>query len=278
MLNPTEKIYGPNPRARNIMLGVWLLFAVSLTLFGLIDRDPAILLVAVIFSAITLPIFWYVLHAAKLVLTVDGIELRQVGASVSTPWGNIAAVRMQRGAEGLVLHQPMTGKGAERLAAVSGISVGGAPMYDEVRRQLLYEKRFIPLNGFSYWLHKGDLHGVIKERATAIVDDAALASSAVIPPPPVKLSRLRIALIVALIVTSAGLGITAAIVPSVMAIVERGMACLLMLALGVYALINLNAAAIHFRAGRYGWFTLWLLVAVMQGLFAFAALGWMVGQ
>ena len=73
MLDPTRKVYGPNPRARNIMVGTWLLFALPLTLLGLIEHEPAALLAVVILSAILLPIFWFVLRAAKLIVTGGGI-------------------------------------------------------------------------------------------------------------------------------------------------------------------------------------------------------------
>ncbi len=238
MLNPANKVYGPNPRARNIMLGVWLLFAGSLTLSGIIERDPAMVLVAGIFSAIMLPIVWLAFRATKLVLTADGIELRQAGAHVSTPWSNVAAIRTQRGAEGLILHQPMTGKGAEGLAAVSGMSIGGAPMYGEDIRQLLHEKRFISLNGFSYWLHKGDLHEAIKARSTTLSSEPAQAPDAASAAE--KTPRSRIAL---------------------------------MLALGIYACANGVAAVSRLRARQYGWFVFSLLLAMIQALIALAALG-----
>lgn len=273
----TQKIYGPNPRARNIMLGMWLLFALPLTLLGLIEREPAMLLAVVILTAIMLPICWFALRTAKLVITADGIELRQVGASVSTSWSNIAAIRTQRGAEGLILHQPMSGKGAERLAAVSGVSVGGAPMYDDERRRLLYEQRFIPLDGFSYWLHKGDLRETITRRATAINTDAARTPAADGLPPAEKMSKKRIALIIVIIVASAGLGVASAISPTIMAKVEPVMALAVMLGLGVYAVANMVAAVNHFRARRFGWFALLTLMALIQAVLALAALGWAIG-
>jgi hypothetical protein len=275
MLNTTKKIYGPNPRARNIMLGMWLFFAVPLTLLGLIERDPAILLAVVILTAIMLPICWFALRTAKLVITADGIELRQAGANVSTPWSNIAALRMQHGAEGLVLHQPMNGKGAERLAAVSGVSVGGAPMYDDERRQLLCEQRFIPLDGFSYWLHKGDLHETIMQRATAL--NAELTHALETTPPGEKMPRKTLALIIVIIVSATGLGITSAIYPAVQSAVEPIIGVALMLAFGVYALKHFYDALTHLRARHFGRFALSLLIALFQVIIAIAALEWVTG-
>lgn len=273
MPDAVPKIYGPNPRARNIMLGLWLLFALPLTVLGVFYDEPAMLGAAALLSAIMLPIFVYVLRAAKLILTSDGIELRQVGARVFTPWHNVAAVRTQRGAEGLVLHQPISGKGAERLAAVSGFSYGGAPLYDEERRRLLYEKRFIALDGFAHWLHKGDLHQMILQHATALSADAAMTSPEA-PPATVKMSGARIALIIAIIVAAAALGIASALSPKIMSVVEPVIAVVLMLALGVYAVANGHAALNHLRARRFGWFTLLTLVALVQALIVFAVLEW----
>ncbi|MEQ1776769.1 MAG: hypothetical protein ABL891_23530 [Burkholderiales bacterium] len=272
MLNSAEKIYGPSPRARNIMVGIWLLCAVPLTLLGLIEHDSAMLVAVVILSAIMLPIFWFSLRTAKLILTADGIELRQVGANVSAPWSNVAAIRTQRGAEGLVLHQPMSGKGAERLAAVSGVSVGGAPMYDDERRQLLDEQRFIPLDGFAYWLHKGDLHETILQRATAL--NAELTHALKTPPPSEKMPRKTLALIIVIIAAALGLGIASAMVPAVKSAVEPIIGVVLMLAFSVYALKHLYDAVNHLRARHFGRCALSLLIALIQVMLAIAALGW----
>jgi hypothetical protein len=271
-----ETIYGPSPRARHIMLGVWLLFAVPLTLLGLVEREPAMLLAVAILSAIMLPIFWFVLRAAKLILTDSGIELRQVGARVSTPWSNIAAIRTQSRMEGLVLHQPMSGKGAERLAAVSGFSAGGAPMYDEERRRLLYEQRFIPLDGFAYWLHNGDLHETITRHATAI--NTGIAYTPGTPPPSEKTPKKTIALIIVIIAASLGLGIASSLSPTVKSAVEPMIAFALMLAFGVYACANFYAAVTRLRAWQFDGFGFALLMALIQAALAFAALGWVFGS
>ncbi len=271
MLPAAGKVYGPNPRARNIMLGMWLLIAGPLTALALIEREPVILLAVLLISAIMLPIFWYALRAARLILTAEGIEAKQAGARVATAWSNIAAIRMQRGAEGLVLHQPMTGSGPERLAAVAGMSVGGAPMYDDERRQLLAEQRFIPLDGFSHWLHKGDLYEKIRERSTALSDELAQVpgSSSVSE----KTTKKTIALIVLTIVVSVGLAVASIISPTTKSAVYALISLALTFALGAYACVNATAAVQRFRAGQYGWFVFSLLLALLQALFALVALG-----
>ena len=276
MPDAAQKVYGANPRARNLMLGAWLLFAAPLTIGGIVYDEPAMLIAAAVVSAIMLPIFWFVLRAAKLILTDSGLELHQVGVHVSTPWSNIASVRTQRKAEGLVLHEPMAGKGAERLAIASGFSYGGAPMYDEERRQLLYQQRFVPLDGFSYWLHKGDLQEAITRRAIALNSDVARTPAADGLPPAEKMSKKRVALIIVLIVACIGLGVASAISPTIMARVEPVMALAVMLGLGIYAVANMVSAANHFRARQFGWFMLLTLMALIQALLAFAALGWAI--
>ena len=266
----TEKVYGPNPRARNIMLGIWLLIAGPLTALGLIERDSAILLTVLILSAIMLPIFWYALRASRLILTADSIEARQAGARVSTTWSNIAAIRTQRGAEGLVLHQPMTGKGPERLATASGMSIGGAPMCDDERRQLLAEQRFIPLDGFAHCLHKGDLYETLLSRSTALGSESAQAPG--LSSITDKTSKKTIALIVIIVVVVLGLAIASASSPAIKSAVSPVIAIALMFALGVYACANVFAAVTRFRARQYGWVALWLLLAMVQALFAIGLL------
>lgn len=266
-----NKFYGPNPWARSIMIGMWILIAAPLTALGLIERDPALWVTALIVSAIMLPIFWYALRTSRLLVTAEGIEARQAGATVSTTWDNIVAIRIQRGAEGLALHQPMTGSGAERLAAISGMSIGGAPMYDDERRQLLVEHRFIPLDGFSHWLHKGDLYQAIKQRSTALGDELALAPDASAAADTT--SKKTIALIAIIIVVGIGLVVAIESAPVIKPVVDMVFAVALMFAFGVYACVSVSAAITRFRGRQYGGFLFSLLLAMVHALLALAMLG-----
>ena len=107
----------------------------------------------------------WIARRTRLVLSDDGIQLHQFGFTLETAWDNIESLYNVPGQEGLVLHRPMEGRGASRLAALRNTHVQGARMYSEEQIQLIGEQRFIPLSPFAYWLKKGQLRDDLARRA-----------------------------------------------------------------------------------------------------------------
>lgn len=242
------------------MIGLWLIVTMPLAIPGLLLSEPGLLVSAVLITAIMLPIFVLAIRGARLWVTDDGIELRQLGMRVITPWNNVAGLRMVRGGEGIVLHRPLEGKGAVRLAASAGFGFRGASFYDAEQQQLIAEHRFIPIEPFAYWLEHGDLREALAGRVPALS-----ASDAFTPVAAPKLPRRTLATIVAIIAAAVAAGLAAALAgPEIQARVDRVLAVPLGLATLAYAIVNSVAAVRYWRRRNYGWFALWGALAIVQ--------------
>lgn len=264
----TPRSYGISPRRRNVLVAIWLLLTLPLALGGLAS-DPALLIAAAIVTVILVPIFALAIGSARLRVSDDGIELHQLGWRVSTPWDNIAGVRLVRGREGLVLHQPLAGKGAERLAAAAGMRFSGASFYDAEQQRLIAEQRFIPVEAFAYWFDHGDLHAILAERVPSLS-----APEALVPSEPTKLTRRNLVITVAIIIAALAAGIVLAFATAeTQARTEQLLAIPLALAMAVYGVANTAAAVRHLRGRRYGWFALWTALAIVQALIVVAIIG-----
>jgi hypothetical protein len=261
-----QRTYGVSPRRRNALLGVWLFLTLPLAVAGVWLSEPGLLVSAALISAIMVPIVVLVLRAARLHVSNDGIELRQLGLRVATPWDNVAGVRLVRGREGIVLHRPLEGKGAARLAAGAAIRIRGASFYDAEQQQLILEHRFIPIEAFAYWLEHGDLRQVLQMRLPTSVAFESAARVA-----PERLTGGRLALVVAIIAAALAGGFALAMAPpETRGRVEWMLAIPIALAMLVYAAGNAMAAWRYLKHGSIGWFLLWAAMAVVQGLLAIA--------
>ena len=138
-------IFGP------IMLGL-------VTLGFLADGDDAkaILITGALSFLIALPFQW-IIDRTRLELSSRKIWLRHFGFVLEADWENVAGMRLDRGREGFITKEPLTGKGADRLARFRGAGAGAAQMYDAQQRELLGERRFIPIEPFAWHLRRGRL-------------------------------------------------------------------------------------------------------------------------
>jgi hypothetical protein len=269
---PSTRTYGISPRRRNVLIAAGLLITLPLLLAGLLASDPALLGAGALVTAIIGPIFVLAIRSARLVVSEHGIELRQLGARVTTSWDNVAGLRLDRGREGLVLHRPLAGAGAERLAAAASVTFQGAWLEDPERRALIMEQRLIPIEAFAYWIEHGDLRAILTARVPALS-----APEAWRPPAPPKLPPWRVALIVAIILAAMGAGAVLALAsPATQLRAQRILAIPAGLAIAVYALANAGAAVRFWRRGRYGWSVLWSAMAAVQALVVVAILGWLL--
>ena len=119
--------------------------------------DARILLTTGGFVFLVVMPFDWIARWTRLELSPSGIRLRQFGYTLDTPWTNILELRLCQGREGLVTKEPMTGKGPAVLASFRGIGVGRTRFYDAEQRELLGQRRFIPIEAFAWYLRHGKL-------------------------------------------------------------------------------------------------------------------------
>lgn len=265
----TPRTYGVSPTRRNVLIGISLILTLPLAIAGVWLADRILLATAVLTSAIVLPFIALALRAARLRVSDEGIELRQLGMRVTTPWNNVAGVRVGRGREGIVLHRPVEGKGAARLASSAGVRFRGASFYAADQQQLIAEHRFIPIEAFAHWLEHGDLRQVIEARVPTVAVSESADTTA-----PERLTRGRVSLIVAIIAAALAGGFALAVAsPATQHRVERLFAIPVGLAMVAYAIVNGVAAARYLKRGNIGWFLLWAVMAVVQALIGVAVWG-----
>ncbi len=105
----------------------------------------------------------------RLVISERGVKLYQVGYTLETDWANVARLSQRPGAQGLVLHRPMSCRGASVLSAFrSTRTAPGVRFYDDEQIALLAERRLIPIDAFAYWLKHGQLREELARRAPAL--------------------------------------------------------------------------------------------------------------
>jgi hypothetical protein len=117
---------------------------------------------------IALPFQW-IIDRTRLELSSSKIRLRHFGFLLETEWENVATMRLDRGREGFITKSPLTGKGADRLARFRGPGAGAAQMYDPEERELLAERRLIPIAPFAWHLRHGRLRQDIARFAPELV-------------------------------------------------------------------------------------------------------------
>jgi hypothetical protein len=206
-----------------------------------------------------------------------GLHGRKAG--LSTPWKNIAAIRLEpRGAEGLILKEPLEGHAAERLARFRGMRVNGAPLYDEEKRLLLGEGRYFPIEVFAHWIRHGDLWEQIREHAPWLAD-AQGQPVAYSPRSPVEpWTWKKTAWLVTIVTLLFGLGILLSVMPPrAQAIAFHSVSGILGVCMAVYGLNNLWAGTAHLRRKHFLEGGLWLAMGIIQVLLAMSIFGEIVG-
>jgi hypothetical protein len=221
-----------------VLYGCWAVIALPLLVGGLVSSESALVITSLIVSAILLPLFFLVERAARLILTRDGVEVKQAGANLKSSWENILGLRLVRGSEGFVLRDPMSGRGVQRFASAAAVRMRGVSMYDEEVGQLIAQHRFIPIEAFAYWLRRGNLLEVIGQHAPQLLSNRAGAAEVPGLRPPPKLSRTRLTLIVAIIVLSMAAGALAALNEDIQPVIVRVGEVMIILALTGSAVSN----------------------------------------
>ena len=121
------------------------------------DEGAPMIVTAGIVFLIAVP-FQVIVNRAKLELSPDNARLRQTGYELTADWSAIIDLRLTPGREGFVTREPMTGKGAFVLAQFRGVAIlPSAPFYDAEQRDLLAQRRFIPIDAFAWHVRHGDM-------------------------------------------------------------------------------------------------------------------------
>ncbi len=94
-------------------------------------------------------------RTTSLEVSPEGICLQRVGGAVETKWSNLSGVLLKPGHEGLITVAPLTGKGADMLSAMRNTTYYYSRFYSEEERELLGQRRFIPIAAFAWHLRKG---------------------------------------------------------------------------------------------------------------------------
>jgi hypothetical protein len=276
----SPRVYRISPRRRAFLYGSWALFAVPLLIGGLVTGEPGLLVAGVLVSAIMLPLLLWVDLTAKLILTAEGIETRQVGARLQSSWANVAGLRLVPGSEGFVLREPMSGSGPQRFASASHVRIRGAALYDDVRLQLISELRFIPIEAFAYWLKHGDLRAAIARVAPDLESRTDPSGGPVAGTQgPDRPSKSLLLLLIVLISVIIGLSIGLNFVPpETQRVTLRVLTVPVGLAFAVIGTRNFVAAIQLFRARRWGGGVLWITLALVQVCIVLAILGELLGS
>jgi hypothetical protein len=260
------KVYYMSTVRKRFLLGVWLAFTLPFAIGGLYVSDKALLFVSVMTGCILGFVFaitgwWY----PRLVIDSKGVALHQIGYTLRTGWDNVEAVLLTRGSEGLVLREPLNSIGAGTQAGFSNISYMGATYYGLTQRELIDQRRFIPIEVFAYWFKHGDLW----DRMILHAPQLANQSREPIPPPKAPQSRSNIIQFVgALTAAFVMAGVLIFGSPTAQSFAYRLFNLLMGGALGVYAIANVRSAYRYIREKRYGFTLFWTAWAIIQILFS----------
>jgi hypothetical protein len=137
-----------------LVVGPILLFLMIASAFVPWQDAKVYLITAALLFLVLLPFDWLV-RWTRLELSPNGVRLRQFAYTLDTAWSNIGNLSMVRGREGFVTKEPMSGKGAARLAAFRGPA--GMTLFDREQRQLVGQRRFIPIEAFAWHIRHGNL-------------------------------------------------------------------------------------------------------------------------
>jgi hypothetical protein len=157
---PGVTTYHLSPRRRWLLLVIWAALVLPILALGVTTSELALVITGGI-TGVIVGVFFAVagLWFPRLVISESGIERHDLGYRLGTSWANVSAVRLTKLSEGLILHEPMSGKGATRLRRAGAPRLGGGSLslYRGDVRELVAEQRFLPLEAFAYWIDHGAL-------------------------------------------------------------------------------------------------------------------------
>lgn len=168
-----------------LLFGPFLLLGAGTLILANDAETRTIGSVLLIFLGILTLVMHFLIGHARLELSPQGVRLRQIGMNLTTPWSNVAGLRLAPGREGIITRESMTGAGAAALAAVRGIGTTGAAFYDREQQLAMEECRWIPIEAFRWHLIHGQLRTDIRDLAPEVMD----LPDPPAPPPPTPRDR-----------------------------------------------------------------------------------------
>lgn len=268
----------------------WLMPVIfgSFALFGLLllfADDPntktAGIVLAVFMLAIAAGGEWLV-RRTRLEIGPEGVTLRQVGSRLDTPWSNVADFYGAWMRQGFVLREPMSGKGADQFAFASGLTMHGAPVYDEVQRELLAARRFIPIEGFAWHMKHGRLVDAVVAYAPGLEPalrnhtSAAPAGTQAAAHPRRPMSRAQTMGFIALLAVLILGPIWLALADPPWA--PRAVSTALAVGLTLLTLRGALSTVTAWRQRRWGYLVLFFLQTVLCAILLLAVFGQLVGR
>ena len=277
------QVYRIGPWRRGIFAGIGLIFMIPMFVGALITREAGLAVGGVVFLLIWAPCYWLV-HSARLILSAEGVQFRQFGYNLASPWENVVRLWLIKGQQGFELSRPMENYSAKLLAgtAETRITMQGVPMDfvpGEHRKGLVVDRKFIPAEAFAYYFDRGNLLADIRRYAPQIADDPLRDADLVATATETDQKPMGIAGWVALgsiVAVALTLGILMG-TNSVPENVQRGAVTviegLIFLALGAYGVVNIVSSYNYARTGRWGRAALTAVFALLQVLICLAILG-----
>lgn len=269
-----KRIYYISPWRSRIFAGIGLALILPMAAIGVVQ--PAMFVVCALIAMIWGPCY-YLVATTRLILSSDGVEFKQIGYRLASPWQNVARIWLLEGQEGFELREPMDSFSAKLLSgtAETTLIVHGVPLDPvpgEQRRHLVQAKQFIPIEAFAYWFQHGDLLEEIRRYAPDAVEHAVrpveAAPGEIATPRPSWATRDYF--VVAIVVGALALGLLMAtnVLPvAVQRGIEKSLTGVIFVCLALYALANMYWTVGHVRNGRWGRAVLGLLFALIQILF-----------
>jgi hypothetical protein len=174
-VNSERRIYRISPRRRAVLwwaLGPFAVLGLALLMVGPDEATRGAGAAVAAIMGLGLVGWHWLLGRTALVLTPEGVELRQLGMNLRAPWSEVEALQLVRRREGLIVRTPLAGKGASRLASLSRLSTFGTLLYDDAQRALISERRFIPIEAFAWHAYHGALAKDVARLAPRVrIDD-----------------------------------------------------------------------------------------------------------
>lgn len=276
-------VYRISPWRRGLFAGLGGLIMLPMLIGAIATGNGGFLAGMLIVFVIWAPCY-YLVHAARIILSEDGVQFRQVGYHLESKWENVAGLWLVKGQQGFELIQPMENYSAKLLAGtadtqmiVHGAAVDAVPGED--RRPLVLARRFIPIEAFAYYVENGNLLEDIRRFAPQIADQpfGDVELQAARPhAEQTKSSTGSNVLVAVLLIAAVVLGIamgTDVLPENVQGMLAIAFRVVILLCIAFYAVYNIVWTFSYAREGRWGKAALAAVFAIIQVLFCLAILG-----
>lgn len=275
-------VYRISPWRRGLFAGLGGLIMLPMLIGAIATGNGGFLAAMVIVFVIWGPCY-YLVHAARIILSEDGVQFRQVGYHLESKWENVCRLWLVKGQEGFELIQPMENYSAKLLAGtadtqltIHGAAIDAVPGED--RRPLVMARRFIPIEAFAYYFQNGNLLDDIRSFAPQIADqpfgDVELQAARPAEQPTSSTGSNVMVVVIIVAAVALGLAMATDVLPeNVQGMIAVALRVVILLCVAAYAVCNIAWTVSYARAGRWGKAALSALFAILQLLICLAAFG-----